>query len=87
MTKVVDVWASWCGPCKRFAPIFAQVATEFPNVQFIKVNADIDEEFLNEHKISSIPTVVILDDNDEIMFSHVGILTAEALRSVVRTYE
>jgi thioredoxin len=84
--KVYDVWAEWCAPCKRFAPIFDVVAKSFPDVEFIKVNADLEHEFLNKYSIRSIPTLLIIDDSGEVLFQHAGILTEANLDTVVSTY-
>ena len=45
---IIDFWAVWCGPCKRFAPIFESVAAKHPDVKFVKVNTD-DEQRSEEH--------------------------------------
>lgn len=56
---VFDFWASWCGPCKVISPIFEKLATQFPNVEFYKVNVDEAEEISQEVGVravrSSIP--------------------------------
>lgn len=83
--KVYDVWAEWCGPCKRFAPVFEKVRKEFPNVEFEKVNADLEFEFLNRYAIRSIPTILVVDDNENVIFQHAGILTEANFRNVITT--
>jgi thioredoxin 1 len=84
--KVFDVWADWCAPCKRFAPIFAKVASEFPEVEFAQINADANIQFLNDYNIQSIPTILITDDNGDILFAHSGILVEQVFRNLVSTY-
>lgn len=83
--KIYDVWADWCAPCKRFAPVFEKVAQEFPGVEFIKVEADLDPTFLWNHGIQSIPTILITDDNDRVLFQHAGILSEPVFRDLVAT--
>lgn len=61
---VVDLWATWCGPCKVMAPIFEEVAKEFPlQARFVKVDTDEEEVTSNRFKLISIPTFVVLKNN------------------------
>lgn len=83
---VFDVWADWCAPCKRFAPVFEKVAEEFPDVKFVKIEADVNPEFLQRYSINSIPTILVTDDFGNAIFQHVGILSEPNFRSVVSVY-
>lgn len=53
---VVDFWATWCGPCKKFAPHF-EAAAEKVDAVFVKVDVDQDPAVLKEYGIRSVPTV------------------------------
>jgi thioredoxin 1 len=83
---VYDVWAEWCAPCKKFAPIFDAVSKKFEDVQFAKVEADLNFEFLNRYSINSIPTLLITDDSGNELFSHAGIMTQANLEMLVSTF-
>ncbi len=79
---IVDVWADWCGPCKRFAPIFEKLAQEYTDIQFVKVNADEAPEFLDRWSIRGIPTIMVFE-NQQPIFSHAGILSEPAMRDLI----
>lgn len=61
-TKVIiDFYADWCGPCKRVAPVFVELADKFPNVTFLKVNVDDSGEIAEGFEVTSLPTFVFLN--------------------------
>lgn len=63
---VVDFWASWCGPCKMMAPVFAQVATELKTrVRFAKVNTEQEQALAQQFGIRSIPTLALFKNGVE----------------------
>lgn len=80
---VYDVWAEWCAPCKKFGPIFEKVSKDYPGVEFVKVEADINGDFLSKYEIFSIPTILLTDDNGNVLFQHAGIVAEPTLRQIV----
>lgn len=64
-TIVVDIWAEWCGPCKKVAPVLAELAEE-TGVQLVKVNADENREIARDLQVQSIPTVILFKDGVEV---------------------
>jgi thioredoxin 1 len=80
---IIDFWASWCGPCKSFAPVFEAASEQHPDIVFGKVNADDEQELAAAFSIRSIPYVMMMREK-VVLFAQAGALPAEGLESVIR---
>ena len=80
---IIDFWASWCGPCKSFAPVFETASEQHQDIVFGKVNADDEQELAAAFSIRSIPFVMLLREK-VVIFAQAGALPAEGLESVIR---
>ena len=80
---IVDFWASWCGPCKSFAPVFEAASEQHPDIVFGKVNADSEQELAAAFSIRSIPFVMLFREK-VVLFAQAGALPAQGLESVIR---
>lgn len=63
---VVDFSASWCGPCKMLAPVIDEISKEYENIKFYNLDVDECDELVEKYNISSVPTIIILKNKEEI---------------------
>lgn len=81
--KVLDFYADWCGPCQMMAPILEEIEKEHPEVEFVKINIDDQQEMAEKYEVMSIPTLVFLDENDEIVETFVGMKSKQDIEKML----
>ena len=79
---LLDFWASWCGPCKQFAPVFEAMSESHPGIVFAKVNTEEERELAGHFQIRSIPTLMVFREQI-IVFSQPGSLPPATLQTVI----
>ncbi|MBM9460032.1 thioredoxin [Nocardioides sp. zg-536] len=79
---LVDFWASWCGPCRNFAPIYEAAAQQNADLVFGSVNTEEEQDLAGAAQISSIPTLMAFKKG-HLVFSQAGALPAQALDQLI----
>jgi thioredoxin 1 len=83
---LVDFWAEWCGPCKRFAPIFETSSEAKPEVVHAKVDTEAHQELGARFGVTAIPTLMAFRDGI-MVFNQAGAMPGPALQQLVEAVE
>jgi len=81
-TVLLDWWASWCGPCRAFAPIFEAASERHPNVVFGKIDTEQEQGLASAFDVRSIPTIMAFRDGI-LLFAQPGMLDGPQLDDLI----
>lgn len=79
----IKFWATWCQPCKLFAPTVEKLDEEFESIEFLSIDAEQVPEIVKRYKVRSLPTIIILADGEEVERIQ-GVQLIEPLRAKMR---
>lgn len=87
MITVMRFTASWCQPCKMLAPILQGLTQDFPTVKFEVIDVDSNPDMAHHFKIRNIPSVILLNKEDEILKTLVGIHSKQTYIDAIHEYQ
>ena len=79
---LVDFWAKWCTTCTSFTAIYEDIAEEYPELIFGKVDTQVEQEISVRYRIQSIPTLIVFHNGEEI-FRKPGAIASNTLKEVI----
>jgi thioredoxin len=80
---LIDFWASWCGPCQSFGPVFEKASEQNPDIVFAKVNTEEQMELAAQFQVRSIPMLAIFKQQ-VLVFAQPGALPASSLDQLIQ---
>jgi len=79
--KLLHFTATWCQPCKQMEPVISEFLSEYPEIEYEKIDVDKNFDLVNDYQVKGVPTFITLD-NEDVLNRHTGVATKEALKAL-----
>ncbi|MBE5821550.1 MAG: thioredoxin [Clostridiales bacterium] len=83
---IIDFFAQWCMPCKMLAPVIETVSEKYADVEFYKVDIDLNEELVSKYEIEGVPTLIFIKDG-KLINQEVGYRSESELNMLIEKYK
>jgi thioredoxin 1 len=83
MKTVIKMGASWCRPCLQLKPIFDEVIQEINDIKVVEIDVEEHPDIASNYKVKSIPTVIVTDEQDNVLAMKSGMMTKEQLKDLI----
>jgi thioredoxin 1 len=83
MKTVIKMGASWCRPCLQLKPIFDDVVKDIPDIKVVEIDVEEHPDIASNYKVKSIPTVIVTDEQDNVLAMKSGMMTKEQLKDLI----
>ena len=83
MKTVIKMSAPWCIPCQQLKPIFDDVVKDIPDIKVVEIDVEEHPDIASDYKVKSIPTIIIVDEKDNVLAMKSGMMTKEQLKDLI----
>ena len=83
MKTIIKMSAPWCIPCQQLKPIFDDVANSLTDVKFVEIDVEEHPDIASNYKVRGIPTVIVTDENDNVLAMKSGMMSKEQLEDLI----
>jgi thioredoxin 1 len=83
MKTVLKFSANFCLPCKQLKPIFDDVVKDIPDIKVVEIDVEEHPDIASNYKIRGVPTIIITDENDDVLAMKSGMMTKEQLKDLI----
>ena len=80
---IIDFYATWCVPCQMLSPVLEEVAVENSDIKLVKIDVDQNEELAYKYGISAMPTIIVMENGEEINRS-IGVISKEDILKLLK---